>query len=227
MLSTPEFKVSLFDQDGTLLDTDQLIRAAFKHTFDRRFGTKVENDDISIFLGRPLRECYQLIGAFYGLELDPRELEVCWGIHNEYQNANLHQAQAFPGVVDLLRDAQEAGIRTAIVTTRTGNGRLMVETAGLLPFIDRMVTGDDLMKLGLQFKPSPDAIQLVLNGWGISPTKSVMMGDTSVDIVSGQAAGVRTIGVTYGSGGHAIREAKPDYIISEVSQARPIILGES
>jgi phosphoglycolate phosphatase len=67
-------------------------------------------------------------------------------------------------------------------------------------------------------KPDPLGIQTILNETGIQPGESLMIGDSSVDVMTGQNAGLWTCGVTYGFAPHTLESVPPDVLIESPSE---------
>lgn len=215
-----EFKAFLSDSDGTLLDTHYLINQSFIYTFSYHFGITVSEECLAGIIGQPLRECYSSIGRRYGIAMTAEDIKRFSLTHNGFQNDNLHLARPFAGTLEALEKIKRGGLKIAVVTTRTKNGRLMLESAGIMPYLDYLVTGDDIQ----HFKPDPEGLNMALNYFDIKPFSAVMMGDTSVGIEAGRNAGTKTIGVTYGSLGVSIKNLNPDFVINSVCQAPKVVL---
>ena len=70
-------------------------------------------------------------------------------------------------------------------------------------------------------KPDPLGVHTILQEIGVAPTHALMVGDSSIDILTGRSAGVVTCGVTYGFAPHALSEVPPDVVVDS-----PQELGE-
>ena len=62
-------------------------------------------------------------------------------------------------------------------------------------------------------KPDPLGIQTILQETGIAAEETLMIGDSSVDVLTGQNASVWTCGVTYGFAPHSLEEVPPDVLV--------------
>ena len=101
----------LFDFDGTLLDTNELIIQTFQHVFDNHYPGKYERKDILPFLGPTLDETFDSV--------DPEKTEQ---LIDEYRawNKSMHDelASEFDGVSETLRLLKAEGMKMAIVSTK-------------------------------------------------------------------------------------------------------------
>ena len=74
-------------------------------------------------------------------------------------------------------------------------------------------------------KPDPEPALLALDKLGVAPAEAAFIGDAAVDIACGKAAGMTTIGVSWGVGGTALQEdAKPDYFVNSVNELGRLLL---
>lgn len=209
-----KFEASLFDIDGTILDTDQFIFQAFRHSLMTHLGREITREDFSGVVGKPLEECYFLLEP----TCDPKKLSRT---HKKFQEDNLHLSVPFTNSVSVLRKLSKSGVKIAAVTTRGSNtlGKTL-ELAGILPFFDTIISADDVTN----HKPHPEPVLKALEMLMISADQAVMIGDTDVDILAGREAGTKTIGVTYGFHGERVRRSNPDYIVDDISEVLPLIL---
>lgn len=209
-----KFKAALFDIDGTILNTEQFVFQAFRHSLLTHRGREITRDDFSSVVGKPLEECYFLLEPDY----DCQKLAQT---HKDFQQNNLHLSVPFANSVSVLRKLSKSGVKIAAVTTR-GSDTLgkTLEKAGILAFFDVIISADDVTN----FKPHPEPVQKALEILMLCAEEAVMIGDSDVDILAGKQAGTKTIGAIYGFHGEKVRESNPDYIISDISEVLPLIL---
>lgn len=119
--------------------------------------------------------------------------------------------KVFPHVIDTLNALKENGIRMAIVTSRDRMSYEMIANKrGLSPLFETEVTGAD----GITPKPAPDMVLALLERMHISADETLVVGDTTFDIMMGNAAGCRTCAVTYGNHTEeTLRGVSPTHII--------------
>ncbi len=207
----------LFDFDGTLMDTNELIFQTFQYVLDKNYPGKYERIDILPFLGPTLHETFDSI--------DPENTEA---LIEEYRawNKAMHDelASEFDGVSETLRLLKAEGMKMAIVSTKKKD--MLMRGLGLLDaegVFDEVIALDDVMKS----KPDPEPILLALKRLGANADEALMIGDNYHDIVGGQNAGVRTAGVAWSAKGEAFLQTfNPDYMLQHISELLHLVRGE-
>lgn len=200
----PTYQTILFDLDGTLIDSVDLIVDSYLHTFAEHDLPALTRDEILAGMGRPLRSIF---GAWTD---DPATMDRWIATYREYNLAN-HDARvtAYPGVVDMVRRIREAGHRTALVTSKNRYGADRGLTlVGLRDAIELIVGADDVTHP----KPHAEPVEQALARLGVTTAGCLFVGDSHHDVLSGRAAGVGTVGVTWGPFDRAHLEASsPDF----------------
>lgn len=207
----------LFDFDGTLLDTNELIIQSFEHVLEKHYPGEYKRPDILPFLGPPLNETFDLI--------DPKRSDQFLGEYREWNIQN-HDALAseFEGVSETLRQLKEEGYKLAIVSTKKNHmihkGIELLEVGNVF---DEVIGFDDVLKA----KPDPEPILLALKRLNADREEALMIGDNYHDIVGGQNAGVKTAGVAWTSKGEDfLAKYNPDYMLQKMSDIFTILQGE-
>jgi pyrophosphatase PpaX len=211
------YQYVLYDLDGTLLDTNELIIRSFEHTYEKHLsGEYTREEHILPYMGEPL---YAQMERFA-----PGRSEELVKTYRAF-NIDQHDAlvTAFPQVIDVLRELHEAGVKQAIVTSKM---RLTTEMGlaltGLSPYLDAVITVDDCE----HHKPHPEPVQKAMALLGADPQSTLMVGDSPYDIGAGQAAGVATAGVKWSLRGEAgLQSHAPDYLVEDMLELRQLILG--
>jgi pyrophosphatase PpaX len=132
-------ETALFDLDGTLIDSIELIRRSYEHTLRVHFDRPLTPEDWLSGLGRPLR------WQFAQYTQDEREVDAMIATYRAY-NHDHHDAMvtAFPGTVEAVRSLKERGVALAIVTSKLDAGaRRGLEIAGFHGLFDVIVGADD------------------------------------------------------------------------------------
>lgn len=216
-MTTRPITTVLFDFDGTLADTNELIIASFLHVLNDHFPGRFERDDILAFIGPSLRDTFSSIAP-----------EMTEQLIREYREWNIaHHDELvgeFDGVNDTLRKLHEMGLKIAVVSTKK---RDMVERGmdllGITPYVDTMVGLDDVRNE----KPDPEPLLLALRRLDSTPDQALMVGDNFHDILGGQNAGVRTAAVAWAlKGEEHLQTFKPDYMLHHMTDLFKIIEGE-
>lgn len=206
----------LFDLDGTLINTTDLIIASFTDTLDRYFPNKFSREDIVQFIGPPLKETFMKIDAKRADELI-----------QQYREHNLKHHDAlvkeYKGVYETIAALKKDNYKIGVVTTKlrpTVNRGLQV--GRLDSFFDVVVTLDDVKNA----KPDPEPIYKALDQLNANPSSSIMVGDSHHDILAGKNAGTYTAGVSWSvKGEDYLQSYKPDYMLGNMADLLQIIKG--
>ncbi|MDF2670065.1 MAG: pyrophosphatase [Paenibacillus sp.] len=205
----------LFDLDGTIVDTNELIIHSFLHTLEGVSEKVYTREDIIPHMGYSLNE---QIKFFTGLEqID--DLIV------KYRAFNLEKhdvmVKEFPHVHEVLQQLQAAGIKMGVVTNKMQLTTLMgLKLCGLDKFMDTVVTVQDVA----QGKPDPAMVLLALERLQTSAEQALMVGDSQYDIVAARAAGVPSVAVAWSMKGEDhLRKFDPTYVIQDMHELIEIV----
>ncbi len=99
-------------------------------------------------------------------------------------------------------------------------GRDFIRHAGLEPFVDHIVTVEDVREC----KPNPEGIFAAMQTLKCGPECTWMVGDTEIDILAGKNAGIPTIGVDFTGTGSPFKEHLPTHFITSPREIIPILL---
>lgn len=209
----------IFDLDGTLVDTIEVIVSSFRHVLEDLAGRRFTRQEVIGLFG-PTEPA--IIDRFARPEERPAAYERFFA-HYEQQHDRL--VTIFPGIPELVKEAARRGHPLALVTNK---GRrttaITLEKCGLAPFFRVIVTGDDVSRP----KPDPEGIRLALTRLAAEASRSWFLGDSPVDILAGRAAGARTCAILWG-GVYDPAEtlaAKPDAHCRTVAELRRLLWGE-
>ncbi|MDR3592364.1 MAG: pyrophosphatase PpaX [Negativicutes bacterium] len=198
------YKGVLFDLDGTLLDTTDLIVKSFQYSFKKHYDREADIGVVKAYFGRPLRDALEVMA--------PGEVEEVLKTYREYNLANHDRlAKSFAGVAEVIRDMYNDGVLMGIVTSKTHT----TAVRGLKLFdMDRyfpVIIGFEQCR---HHKPHPEPVQLAVAGLGLSPQECLMVGDSPFDLISARAAGVKTVAVRWSEvPWDDVMAAEPDYVI--------------
>jgi len=213
MTTFSRIQAVLFDVDGTLLDTTAFIYGGFDHALAAHGHAPAGRAAYARVMGKPLEVCY--------VELAPGgDSALLCETHRTWQADNLHLSVAFPEAEHVLRALRDAGLRLAAITSRSARTSVRtLEQAGLASYLDLVLSAEDVTAI----KPDPAPLRLALERLRVEPAAAVMVGDTDADILAGKAAGVRTVGVTYGFHGADVAAAGPDATIDRLGALLPLL----
>lgn len=209
-------KALLFDFDGTLLDTNELIILTFMNILEEKFPGQYSSKDCLKFIGPSLKETFD--------ELTPGETEVMVEKYLEWNAAHHDELiKEYDAVVSTLEQLKEMGIRLVIVSTKRRVGiEKGLQAMGAMHLFEFYIGLDDVAFV----KPHPEPVLLALEKLGLEKEDVIMIGDNSHDIEGGKNAGVRTAGVAWSLKGEAfLQQFKPDYMLQHMTDLLTIVKG--
>jgi pyrophosphatase PpaX len=213
----------LFDFDGTIMNTNDIILESWRYTFNKLLGAEPNESELLDTFGEPIDDCVAKLFP----NSDQDEVKR---VYRGYQFAHYEEKiHLFPGIFELIEKLHENHIKMAVVTNRLRNStEIGLKLFGLDKFIDLVVAFDDVEANGLRAKPEPDAALYAIDKLGSVPETSMLVGDTLNDIISGNRAGVTTVRVAWAiakDGAHNAEsvEALPDFFIDEAMELVDII----
>lgn len=203
----------LFDFDGTLVDTNELIYQSFVHTF-HQFGYDFTREEILQFNGPPLIETFETLDKDRA-----REMIQTYQTHN--LAAHEQYMRLFPNVEETLEKLQAANIKLGIVSTKMRNAvDLGLEVTGISHYFDSVITLNDVEHA----KPHPEPVLKGMDELNGDIETSLMVGDNYHDIVSGKQAGVRTAGVAWSlKGRDFLQSYEPTFMLEDMRDLLTII----
>ncbi|WP_424217554.1 HAD family hydrolase (plasmid) [Streptomyces sp. BI20] len=186
----------LFDLDGTLLDTPSAIADCLRTTLARS-GRRATDEELRATIGRPLNAVFaQLTGL---PEEDPEVAEHVAGFRRAFREEAVPRARdlIFPGVPELLDRLADHGAQLAIVTSKIlPSAEELLHPAGLRSRFDTLICHG----MAPRGKPHPDLALLAAECLGRRPEECVVVGDAVDDARMARAAGMTSLGVTWGVG---------------------------
>lgn len=205
----------LFDLDGTLIDSVELILASYRHTMVTHRG-ETPGDDVWLKgLGTPLW------AQFREFTDDDAEIQAMIATYRAYNLAH-HDAmvRAYPGIPDAVQGLATRGVRLGIVSSKLHSGVARGLTLVGLEMHFPVVVGADDLK---EHKPHPAPVLRALDLLDADPGRTVFIGDSPHDMAAGRAAGVRTAAVLWGPFPRALLEAQaPDYWLDTPDAIAPL-----
>ena len=206
-----EFETYLFDLDGTLIDTRQMIITCFRDTFEKFGGpVSVSDEEINRLIGIPYRK---QINHFFGTVDD--------GLYGKIRREHMkHQLEIFrdklrlcPGVAETVPELARRGKKLGIVTSRTlESGGPFLEWFGLRPLFPVVVTPDHTAK----HKPQPEPVLEAMRLLNSHPEETLFIGDAVFDMQAGRAAGTAVCFTAWSPADPG--NPPPDYTVSDMCQ---------
>jgi len=200
----------LFDLDGTILDTNELILRSFLHVLQGKTPKPLTREDIIPHMGGTLAEQMRY---FSGRE----EVDDLIAGYREYNLAKHDElVREFPHVTEVLSQLKDRGIRLGVVTSKLRfTADLGLRHCNLDRWMDVVITADDVENP----KPAPDPILLALRRLGEKPETAMMVGDSHFDLLAAKRAGVVSVAVAWSlKGTDVLRRYEPDFIINDMRE---------
>ena len=176
----------LFDLDGTLIDSTEAILESFHNSYDVFKMTHPNDEEIKSLIGHPLDVMYARLGV---------EEKKVWDMVNTYKQ---HYRKISTQKTELLPFAREAveleskHARIGIVTTKTGRySKVLMEHFELMHYFEVLIGREDVENP----KPHPEPINKAIELLKVKKEDCWMIGDTRMDLISAQNAGVKSVAV--------------------------------
>ncbi len=210
--------IIFFDLDGTLIDSTEAILESFHHSFDFYKVVHSNDEDIKKLIGYPLDIMYSELGV---------QKDKVWDYVATYKE---HYREISTQKTFLIESAKEAVIKASkfatlgIVTTKTGlYSRVLMEHFGLMDYFDVLIGHEDVQNP----KPHAEPILKAMQALKTEGKEIWMIGDTKLDLISAQNAGVNSIGVLSGYDSREIIETYTKFICDNVLEAVALLEGRN
>jgi len=206
-----DYTYYLFDADGTLFDTTEMICRCFDYSLDKFGSIKKPKEEIIKSIGMTLRKQFEHhLGPLSDEKYDEMQKE-----HMRYQLTIYKQfLGTIPGVREGLSTLKQNNKRLAVVTSRKINSlTLFLKETGIYDFFEIMITPDETDK----HKPEPEPALKAMSVLGAKKEKTLFIGDSLFDIQCGAAAGIDTAFVTYSKNDGNRFDPQPTWRISSVA----------
>lgn len=212
------FRAVLFDWDGTVADTRPGIFNSVRYAIDRYGISDKPDDELRYFIGPPLYDGFEHV---FGVSPElANELTDTYRVY--YRETGIFECYLYEGVGDLLRELHDAGVKTAVVSSKPKE------------FLDRLVAHFGLADhLDAVVGPAMDnhnsnktvLVNQALKELMLLPSTVAMIGDRHFDMEGAKAAGVNAVGVLYGYGTEEeLCAAGADAICDQVADLRNFLL---
>ena len=208
--------IILFDLDGTLIDSTDAIVSTFYHSFNELdFEFDGSDEDIKDLIGYPLEIMYQELGV----EQD-RAFDFVASYKNRYKDISKQQTLLLEETKEALELAKSFA-RLSVVTTKTGKYTIpLLEHMDILDYFEHITGYEDVE----HHKPHPEPILKTLDLMKIEKTSNIwMVGDTKLDLMAANHAGVNSVGVLCGYGKEEDLKEHTTFIAQDSLEAIKII----
>ncbi len=206
-----EIDICLFDLDGTLIDSTELILESYRHTLLEHHGTVPPDEVWLAGLGTPLRAQFRVATD------DLAEIERMVETYREFNFAHHDRmVRPFPGIPAAVSTLKAGGMTLGVVTSKARTGlHRGLSVCGLEHLFDVLISVDDVTR----YKPDPEPVLKALESLNSDARRAVFVGDSPHDMAAGRAAGVLTAAALWGPFNRGHLEAySPDYWLNSPAE---------
>jgi phosphoglycolate phosphatase len=208
----------VFDLDGTLIDSSADLAGAVNATLARIApdAPALPVERVRSFVGHGVRALVARALAEAGLSHRPEDVLPLY--LQVYRGRMLDTTRLYPGVAEALEAL--GGHRLDVLTNKPGDlSRAILEGLGVARRFTRICGPDDVPGK----KPDPAGLRWLMAEAGTGPEDTAMVGDSAVDVRTGRAAGVLTVGVSYGLDPDGLRADPPDVTIADLRELADVL----
>ena len=207
-MASHDMQAVLFDLDGTLLDTHDLLLTTFRYTARTVLHETLPDEVLMAKVGQPLNT------QMWDFTDDPSVHEELCRVYREY-NAQIHDdmIKLFAGTVPMLERLKEAGYPLAVVTSKRHEVAMRgIDRFDLDQYLDFLVGSDDRP----EHKPHPGPVAHGCERLGFDARTCLYVGDSPFDMQAGNGAGCATAAALWGMFPQAVLEAEhPTFVCAD------------
>lgn len=206
----------VFDLDGVLVDSFEVMRLAFAHAYRGVVGDGEP----------PFEEYRQHLGGYFPEIMRRMGLPLAMEAPFVAESHRLaHRISLYDGVPDLLTGLRERGVRCAVATGKSGDrARRLLDGLGVLELFDHVIGSDEVAHP----KPAPDIVRRALELMAVHRDAAVMIGDAVLDLRSARAAGVTAVAALWGEcDRESLLAAGPDACVASPAEFLALVSARS
>lgn len=190
-------KLVIFDVDGTMIDTEDVVFKSYQNVFSEEFGRQFTDDEISVAYGIPTLQAMERLGVKDIDKASKRYFEYLFKAYSE-------GVRLFDGIVPVLEELRKRNIVCGIVTSRNRTEVANdVTLSAVMKYFDYVICAEDTEK----HKPNAEPVNMLLDRAGVNASDVIYLGDTVYDYMCAKNAGVKFALASWG--------ARPDENIKE------------
>lgn len=207
-------KYLLFDLDGTILDTNEIIMQAFEHTLKFHLDYDLPRDEIIKIFGEPLIKQMQ----YFHPELAD---DMCKTYRAYYDQHSLKLTQPFQQVKEVVKQLKLLNIPMGIITNKYRQPAIKaLKEFELWPYFQFIIGGDELENS----KPHPEPVLKGMEYLNATPAETLMIGDSPLDLEAARHAGIKAALVDWNIfPSERFAQIQPDYRLSTMTDLFQIL----
>ncbi|MFH1375449.1 MAG: HAD family hydrolase [Patescibacteria group bacterium] len=217
-------KAVLFDFDGTLVHSIDLLVDIFAECLQEQAINSVDSGQIRRLIGEPIDQIFDKLAEHLSpaerSKLDHAALEKSFREKEDLRNSaeNIHAIEDTRGTLEFLKKQK---VKLAVVSTKiVTRVEKLTDELELTHFFD-LIVGRDLIE---NPKPNPEPVLYACEKLNVKPSETLFVGDSLLDLGAAKAAKVTFIGVLTGvCNRKCFEEHKADYIFSHVGEVGSLV----
>ncbi len=210
----------IFDLDGTLVDSKLDLAQAVNATRSHMGMSALDNERVYSYVGNGAPVLIRRAMGAQATEPQVQEaLEFFLGFYREHY---LDFTTLYPGVRDALDRLRDGGKRMAVLTNKPVRiSRAILDGLGVSGHFFQVYGGNsfDLKK------PDPVGVRTLMAEAGVPAERTLMIGDSGVDIQTARNAGIASCGVTYGFQPETLADPAPDRLVDRMEELADWLVG--
>jgi phosphoglycolate phosphatase len=210
----------IFDLDGTLIDSKRDLAEAVNATRGNLGLEPLDLDTISKYVGNGAPVLIRrALGPAYSEEQVEEGLLYFLDYYHDHK---LDYTRLYPGVRESLDRLRDSGVRLAVLTNKPVRvSKAILEGLGVGGHFFQVYGGNSFDRK----KPHPVGIDALRREAGAAAERTMMVGDSYVDVQTAVNAGVKSCGVTYGFQPESLREPRPDLLVDRMEALADFVIG--
>ena len=209
-----KFEGLIFDIDGTLTSTNELIFKSFNHIAKKYLNRTFTDNEIIALFG-PTEDV--ILKEWCGNKFEAAKKD-----YYEYYKSHHNIATLYPGIKELLDYLKTKGVLLAVFT---GKGRkaslITLEELSIINYFDLIVTGDDVAN----HKPSSEGIMKFVTEYNLKKEEVLMIGDSVSDVKASKEAGIKIASALWDSyAAEKVKNLWSDYYFNTVDELKEFLV---
>ena len=220
-LCTAMKKLIIFDLDGTLLNTIDDLAMATNHALAENGYPTHAVEAYNFFVGNGINKLFER--ALPEEARTPENVQLIRASFIPFYDAHkLDLTRPYDGILELLKTLSDNGVKLAIASNKY---QLATEKLVNYYFPDTPFIAVFGQRENVPIKPDPTVVEEIRKLANAEQAETLFVGDSGVDMLTAQHAGVNAVGVTWGfRSAEELRTYNPDYLVAKPDDIR-LLLG--
>lgn len=213
-----DIRAVLFDLDGTLIDTVELIRVSFRYATRTVLGEELPDEVTMAGVGQPLAQQFR--------DMAPQHANELLRVYREFNHAHHDElAKEYPGTQETLRELARRGVPMGIVTSKGTTAATMgIQRFGLGGFMSVVVTADDVPR----HKPDPLPLEFAAGLLGVGMGYCVYLGDSPHDMQAALSANAVAVAALWGAFARGdVLMPGPSFALADITDLPALLDGHA